>query len=454
MRYHTYESMHSILLHILLKKGLRSDTFWTHPIIFNSFLKVIPLYFDTRTLMKSQYWTREELRQLQDERLRMLFSDAQHIPFWEKTFKATGVDASMSPQEILSKLPIISKKDLGGQNMDQIADVALLKKSDPDHTSGSTGRPFHFYFDWRASLRSYAVTERIFRTATGGTRFPIVYMRSRPRNGFTFWKHVWFFLRGHRGVAYRMDEFEKLKRLKRGFVLYGYTSSVLEVARQIEKRQITLPIRAVMATGESIGTADRMYLERTMGVEFFGVYASREVGYLGYECEQHVLHLSEEWACIEIVDEEGKVLEPGREGRIIVTTFDNRVMPFIRYELGDRGIISDVPCACGRTLRTISLRGRTAEMIELEDGRTLALLDVSATFDWYWSTVRQFQIVQTSTISFVFKVVPGPNFAAGKPTLEAELIGLIHPRVQISWEIVETIPEAKSGKAVYFIRDF
>ena len=444
----------SVMFKTLSKKSWRNDAIWTHPIVFKSFLKYIALFFDTRALMKSQYWPRTTIRTLQEERLRSLLEAAPGVPFWKDVFDRSGVTSSMASFEALAKLPPVSKLTLAREPLSYTADQSLLTRADHDNTSGSTGVPFQFYFDWHAGLRSFAFTERAFRTATSGKRFPVVYLRARARNGFTPYKHYWFFLRGFHGVKNRIDQFRELAvRFKRGFILYGYSSSVLEVARQMEQNRIALPLKAVMATGESIGDSDRLFIERITGCEFFRVYASREAGYLAYECPLHTLHLSEEWAYFEVVDEEGKPLPAGKEGRILVTTFDNRIMPFIRYDLGDRGIIHDEPCPCGRTLRTITFRGRTAELIELEGGRVVSLLDICATIDKYWDGVRQFQLVQKSKREFVLKIVKGPRFEELKSDLGSALARLLDSRVDITWEFVETIPEAKSGKATNFMKN-
>ncbi len=438
---------------ILLKHGLRSDRIWTSKFLYRSIFRHIPLFLDTYVLMKSQYWSRERIERIQDERLKDLFHHVTHVPYWRDVFNTAGVDASMSPREILSKLPVTLKKALVGKRMDYITDASLLAKSDPDYTSGSTGKPFHFLQDWHASLRSFAVTERIFRST--GKRFPIVYMRARPRNGFTFYRHVWFYIRGYNSIRHRVNDFKELGRqLRKGFILYGYTSWVVELARQMEKLGIELPVRVAMVAGEHLTESDRAYVERVMKTELFTLYASREVGFLGYECELHNMHISEEWAYVEVVDENNLPLPPGREGRILVTTFDNRVMPFIRYEIGDTGVMTDSLCACGRTLRTLTFKGRTTELIELEDSRTVSLLDIAYALGSYRDSIRQYQIIQTGKVSFVMKVVPGSSFDAHKESLDALMVRLLHPRVRIQWELTGTIPEAKSGKAVYFIRDF
>ena len=403
--------------------------------------------------MKSQYWPRGKINEFQEERLRDVFTDASRVPYWKDM--VSSLSASGAAIHQLARFPVTTKKELVEAGEFKTTDPAYAWKSDQDRTSGSTGRPFSFYTDWGASLRSYAVTERIFRTLTKGTRYPIVYMRSRERNGFTFWKHTWLYSKGQRDVAERIDELVRIsKNFKNGFVLYAYTSSLLEVARQVEARRLELPLRAAMAAGEHLTNAQRQYIERVLKTQVFTMYASREAGYLAFECEFHTLHLNEEWAYVEIVDEHGTALPYGKEGRIVVTTFDNRAMPFIRYDIGDRGVMSDVACQCGRTLRTIELKGRTAELIELSGGRRVALLDTSSTIDRFWDAVRQFQLVQTGVHHFTMRVVPGPSFASRKMELEAALTELFGEPISIMWEFVETIPDAPSGKAQYFLRTF
>jgi phenylacetate-CoA ligase len=439
---------------ILLKKWIRHDWLWTRPSLYNSTFKHIPLFLDTWALMKSQFWSRIKLEKYRERKLALLFKEAARVQFWEDRFQNIDFSRCKNMHEKLLCLPVSSKHDFMEHEVDYNMRMDLVPFSDADHTSGSTGKPFPFRQDWGASLRSCAITERIFRTATG-KRYPIVYMRARQRNGFTFYKHVWFFSRGYSSVAHRIRDLENLaKTLPEGFVLYGYTSWVLEVARQMEKLQLEFPLKAVMVAGEHISAEDAKFIERVMKAELFTFYASRETGFLAYECPQHNLHIAEEWAYLEVVDDAGKPLPYGQEGRILVTTFDNRIMPFIRYEIGDRGVISDVPCPCGRTLRTITFRGRTAELIELEGGRTVSLLDLAATIDWYWNTVRQFQIVQKSKSHFHMKVVPGPIYDQARKDLEDTLHRFLQANVQITWEVVNAIPEAKSGKAVYYVRDF
>ena len=74
---------------------------------------------------------------------------------------------------------------------------------------------------------------------------------------------------------------------------------------------------------------------------------------------------------VEIVDNEGKEVQDGKDGSIIITTLNNHAMPFIRYKIGDRGVIDhnhDV-CKCGNKSPVLKLSsGRVNDYIVLDDG--------------------------------------------------------------------------------------
>jgi len=142
---------------------------------------------------------------------------------------------------------------------------------------------------------------------------------------------------------------------------------------------------------------------------------------------------------------------PGSEGRIVATVFDTMVMPFIRYDSGDRGIVSEDTCPCGRTLRTIQLKGRQITLIAFDDGRIVSLLDIPPIFDFYASAIRQFQIVRTEEYAFTVRIIPTPRFEMRKETIAEHLIRTLHPRADISWEVTDALTEGRNGKALYFM---
>ena len=72
---------------------------------------------------------------------------------------------------------------------------------------------------------------------------------------------------------------------------------------------------------------------------------------------------------IEIVDEDGKPVAPGRPGaKVLLTNLINYAQPLIRYELTDSVVESPLPNPAGRPWRCLlSVDGRTADILYLPD---------------------------------------------------------------------------------------
>ncbi len=439
---------------VLKKKGLRSDALWTHPLIFTTPLRRIPLFFDVLSLLLSQYWPRTRLNRLANDRLDTLLQEAKLLPLWQNQLQTYELDKG-DPVDQLQLLPISSKSTYAGREASEFTNVDELARSHRDFTSGSTGRPFGYYFGWRSELRCFAFCERTFYAVGHGLRHDVISMRARHRIGFIFYRHVMFYLAASADIQYRLAELLATLRVRtRPVILYGYTSWIVELAKQVRKGVSVPSVFALVATGEGIGARDRQMIEDVFQAPFYTTYATRELGWLGFECEKKRMHVNEEWAYLEIVDAQGRRLPDGLEGRIVVTTFDNTVMPFIRYDIGDRGSIDVDACSCGRTLRTITFSGRQSDIIDLGDGHTLSLLDISPLFDAYWDAVHQYQIVQTAPLDFTLRINPGPSFNDRREALQNRIRRSLHPNARLEWETVDRIEPAKSGKALYYIKAF
>ena len=435
--------------HILEKRGIRSDILWDHA-TWSEILLRAPLALDTTALRESERWSRGQLTDLAEARTQAILDAARVVPFWSERIRQSPGE---TPSQALSRLPSFSRKDLSRHGQEYYTDSRRLLTSVTDFTSGSTGRPFQFFFDRGAILRSYALNERHFLAVGNGTRYPIVSLRARPKIGFALRNHHHFYVRGGFGIQSRLPAFISfVETLTDGCIIYSFPSLLIEVARAAHEQRLRLPIRGIITSGETLRQHEREFIETTLDARISNCYGTRELGALGFECAQGRIHLNEEWARFEILDSHDAPVADA-EGRIIVTTYDNRVMPFIRYDTGDRGRISDAPCPCGRTLRTIDLHGRQSDHITLKSGRIVSLLDVTPVFDAYFDAVQAYQLVERSPSAFVIRVVAGPRFDERNDELRLNLIHALHSEASIVWEHVASIEPSSTGKAVYFVRE-
>ncbi|HEY2603843.1 MAG TPA: phenylacetate--CoA ligase [Thermoleophilaceae bacterium] len=77
------------------------------------------------------------------------------------------------------------------------------------------------------------------------------------------------------------------------------------------------------------------------------------------------LHVHEDHFLVEVVDpDSGAVADEGNEGELVFTTLVKEAMPLLRYRTGDIASLTLEPCACGRTSARIrGLRGRRDDML-------------------------------------------------------------------------------------------
>ena len=112
----------------------------------------------------------------------------------------------------------------------------------------------------------------------------------------------------------------------------------------------------------------RSQTRRILGVEIADNYGTTEA-FVGWQCPVGSYHVNSEHVLVEIVDENGRRVSSGQAGRVVITTLENRLMPLIRYDLGDYATILDEPCACGRTLPRIgNILGRAINLFRLPNG--------------------------------------------------------------------------------------
>lgn len=441
---------------ILLKRGIRSDRFLTRSLLKLPFLRSFIVALDTYALLQSQYWPSEEIKAVQLERIRdILIHAKKKVPFWSDKLAA----AEMQPEDSfkwddLLRIPVTYKTDFKRKPVTYFTDQDLFAQ---DHitftTSGSTAEPLEFFHDYDCELRSFAICRRMFVTVSGGKFLPVIHIRARHRYGFSNKNSWWFYAYNSNHLKYRIEKLYQLAQsLKRHFILYSFSSYVIETARLCSERKIPFRPVAIIVVGEAVRPSEKEFVESRLGTKVFNCYVTNELGWLAFDCKNHNLHINSEWAYIEIVDKEGTPLENGKEGRVIVTTFDNKIMPFIRYDVGDLGMISREPCACGKTSPVIKIVGRQTDVITLPDNRRVPLLDILGVFWRRFAFIRQYQIIQKSLDEIIVKIIPEGASIENDQLIEIanHLRRNLHSALKIEFEIVKDIPAAPSGKKIYF----
>jgi phenylacetate-CoA ligase len=181
----------------------------------------------------------------------------------------------------------------------------------------------------------------------------------------------------------------------------GYASALGLLAQEQIEGRLNIHPSIVISSAEPLSQDTRSLIQKGFGVPPRNNYGCSEGGVMGYECKLGHMHINADWIIFEPVDQENNVIPAGQlSDRLLITNLANRVMPIIRYELGDRVSLSTEPCACGITLPVIQLEGRTDEVLRFKacNGQSIPVLPLAL-----WSVLKEtpgvmkFQAIQTKS---------------------------------------------------------
>lgn len=193
--------------------------------------------------------------------------------------------------------------------------------------------------------------------------------------------------------------------------IYGYTSSLVLFANHVLGKGLTLKnvcptLTHCIVTAEVCSQGDKDALQQAFGVKVYNEYGAAELGVIAFEDSDGDMLLNEENLFIEVLDENGKEIEPGAEGEVVITCLYNRAMPFVRYRLGDRIILKKYKKNGRRVVDAI--KGRVNDVALLPSGKKspgLTFYYVSKSMLENSGVIKEFIIKQIKADEFLFEYV-------------------------------------------------
>ncbi len=175
------------------------------------------------------------------------------------------------------------------------------------------------------------------------------------------------------GGNLKMEEIVNSLRTFKANGFITIPSVALSVAEYADKNKIDLKIEKIVTGGEHLFFEAKEYLRRILGAKVFAStgYTTNDTGAIGYQCEKlsgGFHHVHEDLHYVEILNENNEPCKAGEIGRIVVTNLYRRLMPTIRYDVGDLGRWVEDECSCGRKTRVFELLGRSDDVLIIGGG--------------------------------------------------------------------------------------
>ena len=322
---------------------------------------------------------RQQLEQLQLERLKATVAHAMNSPFYQEKFKELGITpADIQTLDDVKRLPFTTKEDLREHYPFGLASVPLKDCVRLHSSSGTTGNPT-VVLHTQKDLEEWAnaVARCLWMV---GSRPEDVFQNSAGYGMFTAGLGFQYGAEkvGMLTVPAAAGNTKRQIKFIRDFgttVLHAipsYASRIYEVMKEegCDPRRDT-SLRVLCIGAEPHSEEQRQRIEQNLGVKAYNSYGISEMMGPGvaFECpEQNGLHIWEDYFIVEIIDP--VTLQPvadGELGELGLTTINREGMPLLRYRTRDLTRILPGKCACGRTHKRLArLQGRSDDMIILK----------------------------------------------------------------------------------------
>ena len=338
----------------------------------------------------------------------------RNIPFYKKTFDQSGVNpVNFNSLEVLSLYPVINKDIIRANNL--LNHDALFKYRFKSHTSGSTGQPMWTYYNFKSWIRKKYLVKARARTECGVKLNEKIAVFESTSQHFKDNANILF---QNLKSRYRVFSiFEPLEKTIQKLIdfspaaLYGSPSYFFLLGKYISKNRIGLTsVKKIFTSSEYLQETVREYIQEKFKAEVFDIYGSTEFKEAAWECEKHEgYHINEDEVIIEVL-QDGKPAAPGVIGNIVITDLRNTVMPLIRYQMNDKGMLMKERCSCGRTFSIMKpSAGRSSEYIVLPNDEILSPYLFTTGIEKI-EGLLQYQIIQVNRHKLLVNIVSDPEY--------------------------------------------
>lgn len=349
---------------------------------------------------------------IENKKKEILAFHLQNNPF----YKELVGDSTITNWE---DLPVLDKENLQIPLAERLSKGYSPSKVYINKTSGSSGTPFIFAKDKYSHALTWA--SNILRFGWHGIDFNHSYQARFYGIPKEFAAHKKerlkdFFMRRYRFPIFDLSDavleqfLEKFKQTKFDY-LNGYTSSIVLFAKFLAKRNLILKdicptLKIAMVTSEILFEADKILLEKQLGIPIVNEYGASELDLIAFENPEGEWQVNAETLFVEILDTNNQPVPYGTEGRIVITSLFNKAHPFIRYDIGDIGILDKKSTLSKPILK--KLIGRTNDVAILPSGKKspgLTFYYITKTIIEDDGNVKEFVIKQTKIDCFEIEYV-------------------------------------------------
>ncbi len=333
-------------------------------------------------------------------------------------------------------------------------------------TSGSSGDPFIFAKDKFSHALTWATI--INRFGWHGINFNSSYQARFYGIPLDFIGNTKERFKDFLTNRFRFSIFDLSDKVLEGFLkkfetkkfdyINGYTSSIVLFAKFLQQKNIILKhicptLKVCVVTSEMLFEEDKILLEKQFDVPVVNEYGASELDLIAFQNPEGDWQVNSETLFVEILDDNNTILPYGAAGRVVITSLFNKAHPFIRYDIGDIGILDEKSTPKKPILK--KLIGRTNDIAILPSGKKspgLTFYYVTKSIIEDDGNVKEFVIKQTKIDAFDIEYVSATELNLAQiQKIEAAITLYLEKGLVFTFSRKEKLERGKSGKLKQFV---
>lgn len=232
--------------------------------------------------------------------------------------------------------------------------------------------------------------------------------------------------------------------------LRSFPTVLLLLSEEMLRRGLRCHIPRIVVFGEGLSASRARVIEEAFQATVYRDYGSSEAMHIGFQCPQcpaYKLDLGRIY--VEVLD--GVTPVPyGQPGEVVVTCFRNQSFPFVRYRMGDIGVLADPasPCPCGGGVwRLNEIQGRVIDVIYAANGERLDAAYLVVVMEYAHDHVLAYKFIQRAEDHVEVLYVPRhANARQGLEPVDKQLVERVKGAIRFTWTEVKEISSEASGK--------
>jgi phenylacetate-CoA ligase len=388
----------------------------------------------------------------------------EHCPYYKEVFQQAG----FNPENLneFERLPLLDKDIIRNRQKDLISDEIDSTDFYVMNTGGSTGEPLEFFVSRIAAQIDAIHQEFVFRlTMRYQPGDVIVAFDGSSVPGDSIRVHKYWTDASAHDIPYGRLSYSSLYLRAETIPYYvkhimdtspsifrGYPSFISDISEYVLANRISIPfhVKGVQLTAENASEKQVENIRKAFNTSVFFQYGHSEVCVYGYTFDQTYEYLcSPFYGFTEVLDGDGKRVNVGGLGEVVVTGFYNYAMPFVRYRTGDLALYNG---EVDGIVRLGKIAGRTQDFILDPNGERVAL--TALIFGQHYRAfkhIQKWQLQQDIAGRVKIRIIKAEGFSVeDEAEIQAKFKDICG--VETEFEYVDRMPLSPRGKFMFLIQ--